>query len=364
MTVHLLEPALGRVSGGLRYNAAIAEAAAPQILRHTVPGAWPEPTPGDTAVLAGIVRGLDGPVILDGLIGCSLPTPLSGPIVQLVHAPLGRAAPTAGPTSDSTAGPGIAPTAGPTADSTAAGPGTDPSGDPSHVPTARDRERAALESAAAVVTTSRFAARELAELYGVQAHAIPPGAAPRPVAAGGDGGNLICVASIEENKNQLLLAGALRALTESGTTGWHATFAGPVTDPAYGERLRTALAALPDDSAAQPGELDEPALTELYHASDLLLLPSRREAFGMVVSEAAAAGIPAFVTAGTGAGEALAAGRALPPEPAAWADALRDWLTDPAHRAALRQEALQRRADLPTWGDAAAELLDLVQGLR
>ncbi|MCX0277079.1 glycosyltransferase family 4 protein, partial [Nocardia zapadnayensis] len=233
-----------------------------------------------------------------------------------------------------------------------------------HVPTARDRERAALESAAAVVTTSRFAARELAELYGVQAHAIPPGAAPRPVAAGGDGGNLICVASIEENKNQLLLAGALRALTESGTTGWHATFAGPVTDPAYGERLRTALAALPDDSAAQPGELDEPALTELYHASDLLLLPSRREAFGMVVSEAAAAGIPAFVTAGTGAGEALAAGRALPPEPAAWADALRDWLTDPAHRAALRQEALQRRADLPTWGDAAAELLDLVQGLR
>ncbi|QCP04427.1 glycosyltransferase family 4 protein [Brevibacterium sp. CS2] len=343
MTVHLLEPALGRVSGGLRYNAAIAEAAAPQILRHTVPGAWPEPTPGDTAVLAGIVRGLDGPVILDGLIGCSLPTPLSGPIVQLVHAPLGRAAPTTGATT---------------------GPGTDPGDDPSHVPTARDRERAALESAAAVVTTSRFAARELAELYGVQAHAIPPGAAPRPVAAGGDGGNLICVASIEENKNQLLLAEALRALAESGTTGWHATFAGPVTDPAYGERLRTALTALLDGSAAQPGELDEPALAELYHASDLLLLPSRREAFGMVVSEAAAAGIPAFVTAGTGSEEALAAGRALPPEPAAWADALRDWLTDPAHRAALRQEALQRRAGLPTWDDAAAELLDLVHGLR
>ncbi|MCK1803433.1 glycosyltransferase family 4 protein [Brevibacterium sp. R8603A2] len=347
MTVHLLEPALGRVSGGLRYNAAIAEAAAPQILRHTVPGAWPEPTPGDTAVLAGIVRGLDGPVILDGLIGCSLPTPLSGPIVQLVHAPLGRAAPTTGATTGPGTDPGDDPTAGQTAD-----------------PTARDRERAALESAAAVVTTSRFAARELAELYGVQAHAIPPGAAPRPVAAGGDGGNLICVASIEENKNQLLLAEALRALTESGTTGWHATFAGPVTDPAYGERLRTALTALPDGSAAQPGELDEPALADLYHASDLLLLPSRREAFGMVVSEAAAAGIPAFVTAGTGSEEALAAGRALPPEPAAWADALRDWLTDPAHRAALRQEALQRRAGLPTWDDAAAELLDLVQGLR
>lgn len=359
MTVHLLEPALGRVSGGLRYNAAIAEAAAPQILRHTVPGAWPEPTPGDTAVLAGIVRGLDGPVILDGLVGCSLPTPLSGPIVQLVHAPLGRAAPTTG----ATAGPGTDPGDDPTADQTD-DPTAGQTADPSHVPTARDRERAALESAAAVVTTSRFAARELAELYGVQAHAIPPGAAPRPVAAGGDGGNLICVASIEENKNQLLLAEALRALTESGTTGWHATFAGPVSDPAYGERLRTALAALPDGSAAQPGELDEPALAELYHASDLLLLPSRREAFGMVVSEAAAAGIPAFVTAGTGAEEALAAGRALPPEPAAWADALRDWLTDPAHRAALRQEALQRRADLPTWDDAAAELLDLVQGLR
>lgn len=336
MTVHLLEPALGRVSGGLRYNAAIARAAG-SILRHPVPGAWPHPTVEDVAALAVMVRGLDGPVILDGLIGCSLPDPLTtppdAPVVMLVHALLGSAE-----------------------------PGTEPTACPTTGPTARERERAALGSAAAVVTTSRFAARELAELYGVRAHAIPPGAAPRPVSAGGDGGDLICVASIEENKNQLLLAEALAALAASGTTAWHATFAGPITDPAYGARLRAALAALPAGSVELPGELDEPALAALYHRADLLLLPSRREAFGMVVSEAAAAGIPAFVTAGTGAEEALTAGRALPPEPVAWTAALHTWLGDPAHRAALREEALHRRADLPTWDDAAAALLDVVQG--
>lgn len=323
MIAHLVEPALGRVSGGLRYNAALA-AVRPGILRHSAPGRWPDPTGADVAVLHSTLDGLRGPVIIDGLIGSCLPVPIARdePVVQLVHAPLG-----------------------------------------SDDPAARERERANLAAATAVVTTSRFAAREIARLYDIEAVAIPPGVDARPAAAGGDGGRLASVGSIEENKNPLFLAEVLAALARTGVTGWHCTFAGPVTDPAYGERLSTALDALPAGSVDLPGELDPVALDGLYRRTDLLLLPSRRETYGMVVAEAAAAGIPAFVTAGTGAEEALTAGRALPLDVARWESALRDWLGDPAARDALREQALAARSGLRTWEDVRLELCTLLGGL-
>ena len=69
---HLIEPQLGRISGGLRYNHSVVEAAAGKIQRHELPGAWPQPTRADVQALTDLIHQLDGPVLLDGLIGCSL----------------------------------------------------------------------------------------------------------------------------------------------------------------------------------------------------------------------------------------------------------------------------------------------------
>lgn len=74
MTI-LIEPDLGRVSGGLRYNRAVADAADGAIMRHALPGAWPDPSAQDDAALRHLAAQFDEPIIVDGLIGCSLKEP-------------------------------------------------------------------------------------------------------------------------------------------------------------------------------------------------------------------------------------------------------------------------------------------------
>jgi glycosyltransferase involved in cell wall biosynthesis len=84
----------------------------------------------------------------------------------------------------------------------------------------------------------------------------------------------------------------------------------------------------------------------------------------MAVAESLAHGVPALVTAGTGAEEALglsaAGGRGLAGaagdlrDPAALAAMLRTWLTDGDQRDAFSAAARAARPLLPTWADTAA----------
>lgn len=321
MTV-LIEPGLGRVSGGLRYNRSVADAAHGAITRHTLSGTWPDPSAQDDAALRHLAARFHEPIIVDGLIGCSLGKPLevTAPVIQLVHAPLAVAN-----------------------------------------PAAQERERANLRAASAVVTTSHHAADQIRDLYGLDAAVAAPGVTPREPAAGtATGSHLVCIGALEDNKNQLFLVRVLDALAQAGVDGWHCTFAGPPTDPTYTQRFAQACAALPPNSVCVAGELDPQAIDRLLAASDLLLLPSRRETYGMVVTEAASAAIPALVSANTGAEEALAAGRALPLAREQWVTALTCWLTDTEYRKRLCDAAVRYRPGLRTWDDTARALLGAV----
>ncbi len=87
----------------------------------------------------------------------------------------------------------------------------------------------------------------------------------------------------------------------------------------------------------------------VFAAADLLVLPSRAEPYGMVVTEALACGVPVLATAVDGLPEALGRtsdgdvpGLLVPPDdPGALAGALRQWLTEPALRDRVRS---RRRA--------------------
>lgn len=325
---HLIEPYLGRISGGLRYNKALVDAAGGRLQRHVLPaGGWPEPTREDVAGLQRLVDGLDGAVLVDGLVGCGLAHPLETgvPVVQLVHA--------------------LATTK-----------------------KARTRQKACLQAADAVVATSRFSAKTMHQHYGVYAVAAPPGVQPRPLAQGGAGGRLICVGAVAPNKHQLFVANVLKLLHNRHIDGWECTFAGPVTDQDYAAQLRQVLAGLPQGSTHVVGELDDAGLTHLYANADLLLLASHTETFGLVVQEAAAAGIPALVSSGTGAQEALTAGAALPLVPKIWADTLQRWLTDQTYRHMLQATSREARKHLDYgWEHTASTVLgvlDEVSGAR
>ena len=107
-------------------------------------------------------------------------------------------------------------------------------------------------------------------------------------------------------------------------------------------------------------------MAEFYDHTDLLVMPTFYEGYGMVVAEALARGIPVVGTR-TGAIPDLVgadAGLLVPPgDEAALAEALRSVLDDPSLRARLQAGAREARGRLPTWDRSAAALAEALQRL-
>ena len=204
------------------------------------------------------------------------------------------------------------------------------------------------------------AARRLAEHHGLARVAVvPPGVDPAPLARGTaspQAPRLVCVASLTPRKGHDLL---LRSLHGVRALPWTCVCAGPGAPP-------PPPAPWPgfEDRVRFTGPLTGPDLERVYDRADLLVLASRAETYGMVVTEALARGVPVVATGVGGIPEAL--GRApdgrlpgilVPPEdPAELERALRDWLTRPALREELRGAARLRRAELTGWTEAAERM--------
>jgi glycosyltransferase involved in cell wall biosynthesis len=323
-------------SGGNAYDRRVARGLADagwSVREHAVRGAWPQPDGTARRALAGTLAALpDGAlVLLDGLVASAVPAELAPHadrlrLVMLVHMPLGD------------------------------------------VDVAlRSDERQALGTAAAVLTTSRWSRRRLVELYGLppeRVHAAPPGVDTSTVAAGSaTGGQLLCVAAVMPHKGHDLLVEALARVRDRG---WRCTVVGSLDrDAAFVHRVRRAAREygiaerIGFVGPCTPGELDA-----RYAAADLVVLASRGETYGMVVTEALARGIPVLATAVKGLPEAVGRGRdgtvpgiLVPPEDAAaLAEALRRWLADPGLRDQLRASALARRTTLTGWATTVAQV--------
>ena len=349
-TVHLVVPAgiddVRRPSGGNVYDRRLAEALADggwQVVEHPVGGSWPRPDAAARSALATAVARLPvgSVVLLDGLIGSAAPDVLAAEagrlrVVVLVHAPFG----------DGTALPVALP-----ADELAA---------------VRRDEAAALSAAAAVLTTSRWTRGWLVDCYGLTAdrvHVAEPGTVPALRSPGTDaGGELLCVAAVTPGKGHDVLVSALSTLRD---LPWRCICVGALDlapDHVAAVRRQAAAAGLAD-RVCFAGPRTGADLERAYAAADLLLLASRAETYGLVVTEAMAHGLPVVATAVGGVAEALggtAAGRpghlVAPDDPAAFAAALRSWLEDGVERDRLREAAVARAAELPTWSDTAGEV--------
>jgi len=332
--VHVVVPAgvddPARPSGGNVYDRRICRGLAGigwSVLESAVPGSWPHPDPAACATLAGVLAAIpDGAVVLlDGLIGSAAPEVLLPQaarlrLVVLAHLPLDEAG-----------------------------------------------EAAVLSAAAAVLTTSAWTRQHLADRYALppsMIHVAEPGVDPAGLASGTPtGGQLLSVAALTPVKGHDVLLAALSTLVD---LRWRCICVGSADrDPGFAARLkRQSRDGGLADRVSFVGPRTGADLAADYAAADLLVVASRAETYGMVVTEALARGLPVVATAVGGLPEALgtgidgtAPGLLVPPDDAAaLAAALRRWLRDSVVRQHLRRSARERRVTLRGWSATALQV--------
>ena len=225
-------------------------------------------------------------------------------------------------------------------------------------------EESALLGARRVIATSRWAADDLRRRHPtVDVVVAHPGVLPAPLTAWSDAGaRLLSLASVTPTKNQLGLIEALGRLTD---LPWSARLVGgDRVVPDYTSTVKAAVVARGLVGRVHiTGPLVDAELEQVWATTDLLVLTSRSETYGMVVVEALSRGVPAVVVAGTGAVEALGQvagvrpGAVIPPDERVLAQVLRGWLTDPDLRCRWRTTARRRRTSLSTWAECAKTVL-------
>ena len=319
-----------RLSGGNVYDRRACRGLAAlgwSVHEHAVPGQWPRPDgAARVAVAAALGRVPDGGrVLVDGLLASVVPEVLEPEADRLRLVVL------------------------------------------LHMPRDEPREVAALSAASAIVATSDWTRRWLLDHYGLtedRVYVVSPGVDVADVAPGSpSGGRLLCVGAITPVKGHDLLLDALATVDDPA---WRCVCVGSLDlDVKFVDGLRRQAEARGlGDRVCFTGPLTDAELERAYAEADALVLASRAETYGMVVTEALARGLPVVATEVGGVPEALGYAAdgsrpgllVAPGDPQALAQALCRWLGDPRERARLRAAATSRRLTLSDWSQTSREL--------
>lgn len=225
-------------------------------------------------------------------------------------------------------------------------------------------EQRALNAARAVIVTSAMTGKILSEQFTIPAAKITvalPGTDRQPFAPCiGNPPVLLTLATLTRRKAHDVLIDALAQIKH---LQWTARFVGGMEfDPqwvallknkvaSYGLAQRILFVGTVTDSASE------------YISSDLFVLPSLFEGYGMAFAEALALGLP-VVAARAGAVPDVVPDTAgilvAPNDATALADALQHLLTDAALRQQLQTGAQAAAKMLPSWADTAAAVAHLI----
>ena len=223
-------------------------------------------------------------------------------------------------------------------------------------------ERSHIRHAAALHATSAAEAEHLRGLGAGRIEVIPLGVDGSARAASRQARDgplrILFLSRLHPKKGIPVLFEALRLVREHGTPVT-ATIAG-AGDPGYEAQLRSSAAiAGVAGLITWAGHVEGRAKEELFAGSDLFVLPSSQENFGLAVAEALAAGLPAIVSHEVAIGrelEAAGAGRALPIDARQFANAIIDYAARPEARLASAAAAATFARAAYSWSACAQRL--------
>jgi len=341
-------------SGGYVYDRSIAvglRALGWRVRLHALDASFPSPTPDALAQAERLLAGLpdDACVLIDGLALGAIPHLIESharrlALVALIHMPLGSEL-------------GI---------------------DADTAERRRREERYALQLVRHVIVTSGRTQRSLVQ-DGVEPSrlsVVEPGVWTPPLREcaehidDGTGNRasdrsveMLCVATVQEGKGHELLIEALAPLIH---LPWHLRCVGSLSrHPTAVRRLSEQLQRFGlTERVTLVGEVPHEALSELYVAADLFVLPTWRESFCMAVAESLAHGLPVIATRTGAIPELVGAAAGLLIEPGdrdALRAALERALSDSALRSALRAGALAARARLTPWPQACERMARVLE---
>lgn len=355
-----IEPALAAPSGGQHYNRRVIQALRRAgVAVHVIssPGNWPHPSTQQREAVLEKLKLLQQPVtsappsagadpaaavIVDGLVGGCMPELFEPSVsdtrsradVLLIHLPLAA------------------------------------EGKPESESLGRIEARA-MAAARRVVATSDWAAEDLRRRHrtrsidvippGVDLEAghLNPGPQTEPAEPPGPPFRLTMAAAFTPRKNHRLLGPVLSGLLHHR---WTLQLAGPGGDHGHGAAVLAELRDRLPERVHHLGSLTADQMPWLWSRTDLLLLPSWAETYGMVITEACLHGVPAVVSSGTGAVEAMAeAGASADPhDPQEWMRVLEDWMESPALRGRWSAASRRRAGRLPSWTQTGTRWMRLL----
>lgn len=342
---------LGRPTGGYAYDRHVLRLLPTfgvEPLHITLPGSFPAPSDADLALTSQLLLAQDWrtPLMIDGLAYGAFPTGLAaglaGRVIALCHHPLALETGTS----------------------------------PERVAELKRLEASALGYAAAVIVTGRGTRDLLIRDFGVDAAKITvaePGVELSERARETPFGQplrLLAVGSISPRKGYEVL---IEALVPLASLPWHLTIigAGDKASP-YRDSLHALISASGLDDritmlGAENQGMSDTELDSHYRSSDIFVMASHFEGYGMVLTEALARGLP-IVTTLSGPGAAAlpdAAAQKVPPGDAGeLCGAIAYLVGDTVARQRHADAAWAAASLLPRWDSTARIIADVVKNFR
>jgi len=313
-----------------------------EISELALPGSFPDPSPADLHETERVLAATpdDATLLIDGLALGAMPSEildrLDRRIIAMVHHPLAMET-------------GLS---------------------PERQRELRISETAALARAQHVIVSSPTMARLLAAEFGVATERITvaePGTDPAPKASGtGTPIQLLSVGAISHRKGYEVLAEALAPL---GDLDWRLVIVGAKDrDPDAVASLETAIANAGLIERIHLAGIIMPAtLQRYYDSTDVFVMPSLFEGYGMVLAEAMARGLPIVCTTGGAAAETVpdeAAIKVPPGDVQALGAALVRVISDRKLRKRLEKASWEAGRQLPTWNETARRVFAAVMDMK